>query len=207
MRLRARPGSSGERHPHAAPAACDQELERAAARGGQQLRDHALEEHIWQQRQYWLPAPPRCHYISCSRIPGRLYRCGPRCSRAGTPTAPHSRDIPLPTLTFASALHILSAGPVNCEDAHRCRILGVAALLIPQGVAPDVGRRQYPQRCAAVAARVGSACALLSVCCLHASQDCSGAVLRLLPRSRRLSTSRPRLVHEHVRLIAVECRI
>ena len=110
---------------------------------------------------------------------------------------------PSHSLTFAQKL---SGRPVNYEDARQCTKLAGVALLIPQGGAPDVGRRQYPQRCAAVAARVGSACALLSVCCLHVSQDRPRAVLRVWPRSRRLRTSRPRTVHEHVRLMAAGCR-
>lgn len=129
-----------------------------------------------------------------------------RRARTATPKAPPTCDIPLQTLSFSTFAKKLSGSPDNCEDARRCTKLAGVALLMPQGVAPDVGSRQYPQWCAAVAARVGSACALLSACCLHASQDRSPAVLPVWLRPRRLRTPRARAAHAHVRLMVARCR-
>ena len=68
-----------------------------------------------------------------------------------------------------------------------------------------MGRRLYLQRCAAVAARVCTACALLSVCCLRASQDRSHLDLHLQIGSRRLRIPRACTLHKGVELVPAGC--
>ena len=178
-------------------------LERAAARGDQQRRDHALPEHFQHQRQSRWPAPPRRRYICCSRVTGRLHRCGPRCTRTATPIAPFSRDIPWPTLSFSN---------VGSDFVHRARFeqgalesrrLAAAALLVPQGVAQTLVLAPRRQRCAALAMRARGCLSAAQRVLLRTSQDRRRFVFGLWQQSRRLRTSRPRVLHEGVRLVNV----
>ena len=130
----------------------------------------------------------------CSKT-ARIYRFGLRWTRAATPRAPRSRDIPWPTLSFSDVCRFLSGRPAQSEGARECSKPVGAALLISQGGARGVGRRAHLRRCAAFAARVGHCLRAAERVLLRASQDRSRAVLQLWTRSQRLSTPTLRAAH------------
>ena len=83
--------------------------------------------------------------------------------------------------------------------------LAEAVLPLSRGGAQSVRLQPERARCAAVAARVSAACALLSCARLRAPQDRSRDVLQLWPRSWRLRTPTARALHEYVRLVWLAC--
>ena len=126
------------------------------------------------------------------------------CSNTSTPCAPRFRrafPCQMPTLSFSTFAQILLAGSDPSGGARMCIRSADVALLVPQGDARSLPLRPHRQRCAAVAARLGRSGALLSVCCLRASQARLRAVLRVCAPSSALSRAPVHAARGDVRLV------
>ena len=99
MRIRARPGSSGERHLCAADGGSVRSLERAATREDEQWQGHALEEHIRQRQQLWQPAR-----LSCRLQPLQPHRRPPLKVRKNLCSIIHAQRAALSRPSLANPL-------------------------------------------------------------------------------------------------------
>ena len=126
------------------------------------------------------------------------------CARTSTPCAPRYRGLPLQTLSFSTFAQILSAGSDPSGGARECVRPADVALPVPQGGARTSPLRPHPQQCAAVAARHGSLCALLSCVLLERAQDSPRLIFRLWSRSRRLRTFSAPPPHDYQRACGLQ---